>query len=263
MSVNNQINSIINTLYLDIQDLQNKLALLPKGDLFCETNGKYIKWYKKNSINTHKPIYIPKKERAYAEALALRKYYSTQITRKSNQILLLKKYLMNENKLTENPELFLDDSSLFKPLLLPQFCHINKDINNWINSDYEKNPRYHEHLIHKTLSGNYVRSKSEAIIANSLFINNIPYRYENALNFEDVIFYPDFTIKHPKTFQVFYWEHFGMMDNPSYYENTYNKLKIYAHNKIIPTINLITTYETQKNPIDSTKIEQLIKEFFL
>ena len=77
---------------------------------------------------------------------------------------------------------------------------------------YEKNPKYPEHLIHKTVSGIYVRSKSESMIALQLYTEKIPFRYECALQLGETTLYPDFTILHPKTGEIFYWEHFGMMD---------------------------------------------------
>lgn len=75
-------------------------------------------------------------------------------------------------------------------------------------------------------------------------------------------FYPDFTIRHPQTGKIIYWEHFGMMDNPSYCTKTFNKLNAYASQGIIPTINLITTYETQSYPINSASIQQIVYEYF-
>ena len=113
------------------------------------------------------------------------------------------------------------------------------------------------------MQGHLVRSKSEVIIANTLYMNQIPYRYENQLEVKGVILYPDFTILHPKTNNLCYWEHFGMMENETYRENAYNKLKLYGQNGIITYINLITTFETKSHPIDSGKIQQIVKEKFV
>lgn len=61
-----------------------------------------------------------------------------------------------------------------------------------------------------------MRSKSEAMIVKVLKQNKIPYRYEAKLLFGDIEMYPDFTIRHPKTGQWFYWEHFGLLDKADY-----------------------------------------------
>lgn len=95
-----------------------------------------------------------------------------------------------------------------------------------------------------------------------LFTNHIPYRYECLLPLGDISFYPDFTILNPSTRQIIYWEHFGMMDVPTYSDNAFNKLKQFSYYGIIPGINLITTYETKQHPIDSGKIMQLVTTYF-
>ena len=73
----------------------------------------------------------------------------------------------------------------------------------------------------------------------------------------------DFTIRHPKSGRFFYWEHFGLMTSPSYSQNVFQKLNTYCQNNIIPTINLITTYETREYPLTSQTIENIIQEYFI
>ena len=90
----------------------------------------------------------------------------------------------------------------------------------------------------------FLCSKSEALIDMALFSHLIPFRYECELSLGTHILYPDFTIRHPKTDDIYYWEHFGLMDNPSYCQNVSFKLQQYSLNGIIPSIQLITTYET-------------------
>lgn len=132
-----------------------------------------------------------------------------------------------------------------------------------MNAPYDKNLNHPENLIHRTSSGNYVRSKSEMMIDMFLHVNNIPFRYECALELNSLIIYPDFTIRHPKTGEFYYWEHFGLMDNPSYAQNVPTKLRTYISNDIIPDINLITTYETQANPLSVEAIKMLVEYYFL
>ena len=73
----------------------------------------------------------------------------------------------------------------------------------------------------------------------------------------------DFTIRHPITGEMVYWEHFGLMDEEEYRNSVYKKLKFYCDNGIIPSINLITTYETKQHPLDANHVEAIIKEYFL
>lgn len=96
-----------------------------------------------------------------------------------------------------------------------------------------------------------------------LHTSKIPFRYECALPLGDVIVYPDFTIRHPRTGQLFYWEHFGMMDNPAYIKNAFSKLQLYTEHGIVPSIQLLTTYETKEHPLDFAAAENLVKLYFL
>lgn len=249
-----------NKLIMQYQTLKKEIETFPDGELLCVRNGNYIKYFKSNGTN---PIYISKKDRQPAETLAIKKYYSLKLKELNQEINLINKYIERYQKIEFRSLTLLDDSSCFKELLKSHFQTPTTEYQQWLDSDYEHNTTHPENLIHKTMSGQKVRSKSEVIIANTLCINKIPYRYECGLHLEDIIFFPDFTILHPKTMELFYWEHFGMMNNNAYSENAYNKLKIYGNHGIIPPINLITTYETQKNPIDSEKINQLVNDYFL
>lgn len=135
-------------------------------------------------------------------------------------------------------------------------------INEWLNDDYIKKTSYSENIKHKTLSNQNVRSKAEAMIDTALFHNKIPYRYECLLELGELSFYPDFTILHPKTEKIYYWEHFGMMDNNRYAVSAISKLQTYCLNNIIPSVNLIVTFETKENPLNMYQIDKIICDYF-
>jgi hypothetical protein len=74
---------------------------------------------------------------------------------------------------------------------------------------------YEEGKIHRTLTDQMVRSKSEVIIANMLADRDIPFRYEVPLYAPDGTFYlPDFTITWRG--EEWYWEHLGMLHKERY-----------------------------------------------
>lgn len=171
-------------------------------------------------------------------------------------LIMLQEFYKNQN--SESLRLLEQDSPYY-PFLRP---YVAEYIDEWADENYETNLKYKENLIYKSLQGKLFRSKSEVIIANALYVNKIPYRYECLLKLPEGAYFPDFTIKHPKTEKIYYWEHFGMMDNQEYCEKTFRKLKIYADNNIFPTINLITTYETRQVPLDSEKVQRIIDEYF-
>lgn len=132
----------------------------------------------------------------------------------------------------------------------------------WCRAPYERNVKYPEKLVHQSSSGNYVRSKSECLIDTILYMKQIPFRYECALQLGEITVYPDFTILHPRTGKVYYWEHFGMMDKAEYAQKAFAKQNQYAMHGIIPSHQLIVTYETSEKPLASNEIEQIIEKYF-
>lgn len=243
----------------EITSIRAKIDNLPNGKLVCTHNGNYIKWFQSDG---HNSTYIPRKNRELAEKLASKKY-----------LLLLEKDLLHEQKAIDcylqhhtvdnHAQQLLIDKPEYSELLSPLFVPSSSELQEWMHSPFEHNPKYPEQLIHKTNSGIMVRSKSEAIIAMLLTIHKIPFRYECALQLDNAVIFPDFTIRHPHTGQFFYWEHFGMMDNPTYCQNSFSKLQLYASNGIYPSLQLITTYETKEHPLDSGIVETMIKHYFL
>lgn len=147
-------------------------------------------------------------------------------------------------------------------ILSKYFTPKSEDLSLWMNSTYERNMNHPEALVHKGISGNLLRSKSEAMIDMALSTNQIPFRYEQALKLGESTIYPDFTIRHPETDKIYYWEHFGMMDNPSYIKNATAKIQLYTSNGIIPSMNLIITSETSSHPLNAEDIKKTIEHYF-
>ncbi|GAB1476241.1 hypothetical protein MASR2M70_10750 [Bacillota bacterium] len=133
----------------------------------------------------------------------------------------------------------------------------------WAKEPYERSELWPEALKHKSQNGILVRSKSEAIIASQLENFNIPYRYEQRLDTPDQSFYPDFTILNPEDNQIIYWEHFGLMEDEDYRKSAGSKLDTYFNVGILQWDNLITTYETNRRPLDAQKVRRIIKAILL
>lgn len=234
------------------------MSAYPSGHLIISKSGPYSKWFKSDGkVST----YIPKKEIKCAIQLANKKFDAYLLEDYTRELSLINAFLPKYQALPHKAEQLLQDKA-FQSLLSFHPSDMSNTCRQWIAEEYEKNPNHPEQLQHKCFSGEYVRSKSEVIIANTLFTNQIPYRYECLLSLDGISFYPDFTIFNPSTNQIIYWEHFGMMEIPSYSEKAFNKLKHFSRHEIIPGINLITTYETSQHPIDSDQILQLVSLYF-
>lgn len=245
-----------NKLQNKIRELQKKSESYPPEHLYIVKNGKYNKWFKTDG---HTSTYIPKKDKSMAVELAHKKYDNFKLKEYICELELMEEFIKKYKKLPKHSEHLLNDTAFLFLYQLPSY-NTSDTMCQWMKEKYDRNPLYPDQLQHKCLSGEFVRSKSEVIIANTLFINHIPYRYECALLLGTKTFYPDFTIMLPGTSKIVYWEHFGMMDVPGYCDKAFEKLKNYGQYHIIPDINLITTYETRDCPIDSERIQKIVHE---
>lgn len=247
----------LQNLEKEIENINKQLESLPEGSISCAINGPNYKWYhlKKNGAD-----YIPKKNRALAEQLAHKKYLLTLSEDLSKEKRAIQYYLKhsprssNTTKLLHHPE--------YQRLLSITFRPQNEELADWMHTPYERSTNHPEHLIHKSSSGNLVRSKSEAIIDMLLYLHKIPFRYECALHLGSTTLFPDFTIKHPLTGKIYYWEHLGLLDNSSYANNTISKLQLYTSHGILPSFNLITTAETKEVPLSADTVAKIIRLYF-
>lgn len=130
-----------------------------------------------------------------------------------------------------------------------------------LRPDEVKRP-FMEALIHRTRRGIAVRSKSEVIVADVLDALGISYEYEQPLysrtDPKDFRL-PDFTVSFEG--DVFYWEHLGMLNLPSYLEAWERKQKWYEDNGYVD--RLITSMDGPDGSIDAALIERTARQRIL
>lgn len=192
----------------------------------------------------------------------IKKYLSLCLEELEKEKRAIQFYLKHHDSDCKSEQL-LTQSSEYQKLLSPYFTPLSEGLTEWMNSPYEQNTSYSEHLTNKGFSGNFLRSKSETIIDMILHMHRIPFRYECALHLGESTIFPDFTIRHPKTGDFYYWEHFGLMDDPSYANNAFSKLQLYNSHGITPSVQLITTYETKEHPLSAEVVEKIVEHYFL
>jgi ATP-dependent exoDNAse (exonuclease V) alpha subunit len=117
------------------------------------------------------------------------------------------------------------------------------------------------HLIHKTMKGHLVRSKSELVIANMLFQANVPYEYERTCEGtrSEGRLRPDFSFVTPDG-ELIIWEHLGMMSREDYRRGWEWKKDWYAKNGFGLGKNLFTSEDDEKGALDSSKLVDIIEQ---
>lgn len=231
----------------------------PKENIHVSKTGKYkqyLVYFSDNGIKSRK--YIKKKNVKTISKLAQKKYNNQLYKFIKNRIKVLE-------KIKEIGEFDLDivyksfDINL-KEYITPIVETWDDRVIDWKKEEYyiRNNKSGDSDLI--TKNGEYVRSKSEKIIADMLYDNNIVYKYESPLYIENKTFYPDFTFLSRKTGREIYWEHFGLIDDYEYRKSMVKKLQYYSKEGILTNKNLIITFETNGLNFDTNYFEKIIDE---
>ena len=256
----------LNELESKIEDIQKAMKNLPAGILKIDQNGPYVKWYvlnrQKEGVRSMR-TYLPKHKLALAKKLALKTYYAALLEDlKTEQICLKKKLSQNESAFPVNSVEKLLQNQSFRELLPPEIRSVEEEIHDWQNAEFARNPYMPQELKVPTLAGISVRSKSEAIIADSLFERGIIFRYEPGIILNDGrMVYPDFMVRNRYTHQEYPWEHLGLMDDPAYIAKNTEKLQRYSASGYTPMVNLILSFETRTHPLSRPQVMQIIYQF--
>lgn len=134
----------------------------------------------------------------------------------------------------------------------------------WLKESVRKSknnpPPHPENLTQPTADGNFVRSKSEALIYNFLLSLGLTFFYERPLVTKSGIKYPDFTIlSEIDDCTIIIIEHQGMMEVESYRHNHADKIYDYLQINLIPGVNIFYTYDVNGKGPDLSYIREIIE----
>ncbi len=117
---------------------------------------------------------------------------------------------------------------------------------------------------YQTMRGEFARSKSEKILADTFYNMNIPYQYEPELKLKNgMVFHPDFILLNINQRKTIIWEHLGMISDADYAMNSLSKIRIYESNDILLGRDLIITSESSDIPLKTSEIVTKLNNFIL
>ena len=221
----------------------------PPGKLEICRDRLGTRWYVKPDSGSR--LYLPKKERETAKTLAEKRLAAFRLSTLERELRATDLYLKNVPKESTITNLAAE-TIRYSELLT------DGKKTSWQFETFNSNPFFPEQLRHPSPSGHLLRSKAECQIDMELYYRKIPFRYEDELEIDGEIIYPDFTFYNESTGEYKYWEHFGKMDNPGYRAKTLRKIGTYINNGFLPGENVFFTYETLDLPLTMTTIDETI-----
>ena len=257
-----QLLSILNDLEKKSDELSEELGVLPAGELhIIRRNGKeyYCERLPKagNRKKEHRMGITGDDDKT--RALVRKKYVKSAIPVINENRKVLEKAIDKYEPYDENS--VMNDFVAKHPGLAGYIYP--EDSGSW-SEDYEKQQSFYaDDLTSVAGDGTLMRSRGEVIIAEKLRQYSIPYRYEAPIGIPDIPYIPDFTIRRPKDGRLFYWEHFGDVNDRDYMKRNQQKLSKYGEYGIVPWRNLIITYDTDDGGVNTPLIEGMIQAWLI
>ena len=240
-------------------EIEKRISRLPEGTVV--TRRVKGKSYFYLDTGKSKDKYLSKNDTPLIKALIQKSYLKSVLKTAKQELAALEKMMkiypenLPEKEFDKLPE-------ERKKLATPIIPGDEKNARKWMDAPYTRKPFKKGTPVFMTMRGERVRSKSEMIIADRLYANGIPYRYECPLMVGKEIIHPDFSLLRMSDGKVMYHEHCGKMTDPQYYDDLVDRVNKYNQAGIIQGDRLTFTFESQETPFDVRVIDRMIREYF-
>ena len=245
------------------KEKENALKKAPEGAVrICSANGR-VQYYHRLDSKDKNGIYMRSADIKKVRKLAQKDYDAKVLRGAETELQIIEKFLAHYPETTVE-QIYENQKEERRKLILSIRASDEEFVAAWESYEYQGGCFYDNRQEHYTAKGERVRSKSEIIIADALYREGIPYRYEAPVYLKGVgEVYTDFTILNVRLRKEFYWEHFGRMDDPDYTEKLALKMNSYVQNGIFPGENLIITLESQSIPLNQNVVKELIHRYLI
>ena len=241
--------------------IEERMKTFPDGRIYVKQHGNNCYYYMSSDSQDIKEKYLSKENAELIESLLQKKYFVKVLEATKEELYVLKKIIRTYPKFVAE-DIYDNLPDARKKYVKPIIPTNEEYARRWEARYYKKKPISDDVPIFKTLKGELVRSKSEMIIADRLYINNIPYKYECPIMVQNEIIHPDFTILRISDRKILYLEHCGKMDDPKYADDMVIRHNNYGLEGIILGDRLFYTFESSKTPLDVRALDQLINKMF-
>ena len=247
----------------NIAILVKRIKRAPDGSMCVSKKWNQYQYYRKDTPADAHGIYIPRKDHATVVRLAQKDYDIKLLSALEGQLKAIDHFLKHYEP--DAPRKVYEKlSEPRKQLISKGFLTDEEYVEQWLSQPYTTRGFSKDDPEFYTAKGERVRSKSEILIADALYRNNIPYRYEYPVYHDGILIAaPDFNCLNVRLRQEHYWEHLGMMGDQNYAGQNVIKFEKYVFADDFDLTKLILTFETEKHPLNTKVIEEIIKSYLL
>lgn len=256
MRLKKQTNNKINAIRTRITDA-------PDGFLRISKRLNKYQYFRIRNKGDTIGTYLPRKDHDTAVRLAQKDYDTRLLAELEKQLKAIERFLSSYNP-DAAAQVYAKLSEPRKALVDKGFLTDEEYAAQWQAVPYQRLGFRKDAPEYFTQRGERVRSKSEILIADALYRHNIPYRYEYPLYIDGaLVAAPDFNCLNVRLRKEHYWEHLGMMGDKDYANNNVKKLERYSLADGFDESELILTFETESQPINTRVIEEKIRKYLL
>ena len=235
----------LNKEQISLREMQQELRNLPQGTL-QRKNKKGGKEYYTRKDGTQ--MYIPKNQHSLVNDLKRRRILETAESIAKGNIKAMERLLKE-----------------YKPLDFEEIERSLPRAYRGLEPVQSENPYMREKLVNSTYFGLKTRSKSEAILAETIYRSGFSVYYEKKIILYDEFgnqktAYMDFIIPLTPFYEIGL-EHNGLLDDDTYFQRNMEKLRLYHMNGIYQPKNLIITADKPGGGLDNEYVECLVKNY--